>query len=199
MSSLPSYVTGFFAVLLLSSFAKILVSLNVLRFGIGLKGGGFGLVIVGAALSLSLLVMAPQIKAAGGLQNLLLEQDPSRIETWFRPFLEKNTHKDILQKFSSLRTKLEGAGAPAQADEVVPVTVLAPAFMMSELTEAFQIGFILLVPFLVIDLIVANILMVLGMTHVTQAAVAMPLKILVFFAVDGWALLSEKLVMGYIS
>ena len=197
MDLLPSYVTGFFAVLLLTSFVKIFTVLNILRFGIGLKGGGFGLVLAGCALALSLLVMGPQIERAGGLRAVLADNtDDSRLIEAFQPFLSKNAHPEVVKKFSDLSAKLHGN--PEATAASTPVQVLVPAFLISELKEAFQAGFMLLVPFLIVDLIVVNILMVLGITQMSQATVSLPLKILLFFALDGWTLLSEKLIAGYL-
>ncbi len=200
MDILPSYIAGFFAVLLLSSFVKILTTLNILRYGIGLKGGAFGLVLAGCSLALSLLVMSPCIDKAGGLDGMISGNSPAKLEENFRPFLAKHVHQDVLKKFSQLSDKLKNQPkSPADA-AVSPasITVLVPAFLISELKEAFQIGFLLLVPFLIIDLVVVNGLMVLGITQMSPAAVAFPMKILLFFAIDGWTLLSEKLVMGYL-
>jgi type III secretion protein R len=126
-----------------------------------------------------------------------------------REFLQRHSHPENVQMFEDLRTRLqatnraEAAGAKAeQADALVgelmnDVTVLTPAFMLSQLTEAFQIGFLLFVPFLVIDLVVSNVLMAMGMQMMSPVTVSMPLKLLLFVLVDGWRLIMRGLVLGY--
>ena len=203
MDSLSGYFTGFLGVLLLTSFVKILTTLNILRYGIGLKGGGFGLVVFGASIALSLLVMTPQIQQAGGVQSLLFEQSAQKIEEHFRPFLEAHTNNDIKVRFTSLALRLGGTDgqkviSPAPAPQSIPMTVLVPAFLFSQLKEAFLVGFIILIPFLVVDLLVVNVLMSLGLNQMSQTLVSLPIKLLLFFAVDGWTLISEKLVSGYL-
>jgi len=197
---LNTYISGFFAVLLLSSFVKILLTLNILRLGIGLKGGGIGLALVGCSIALSLLVMSPHLEKLGGINEVLKQDNAEKIQESFRPFLEKNSNEDVKKKFLALHEKLrEKTQSQARSEEgALNMNVLIPAFLISEMKDAFQIGFILLLPFLVVDLIVANGLMVLGITQMSPFMVSLPLKILLFFALDGWTLLSEKLVMGYL-
>jgi len=241
MDAIPPYLTGIVAVLLLSAFVKILTTLSILRYGIGLHGAGFGLVIVGVSFALSLLVMNPQLERVGGIDALLSIGQVSageggnylHLEEQFRPFLEKHTDPEIEQRFVALAKKMGskktisaipkepevpedvetmGEGVPGDGGipplavgegtsantDVVPFPVLIAAFLISELSEAFQLGFMILIPFFVVDLLVTNILLALGVTQISQAVVALPCKLLLFFAVDGWTLVSEKLISGYI-
>ncbi|NMC62793.1 MAG: hypothetical protein GYA55_06450, partial [SAR324 cluster bacterium] len=142
MSSLNTYISGFFAVLLLSSFVKILLTLNILRLGIGLKGGGMGLAMVGCSIALSLLVMSPYLEKAGGIHEILKQENAEKIQEAFRPFLEKNSNEDVKKEFLVLHEKLrEKAQSQGASEEgALPINVLIPAFLISELKDAFQIG-----------------------------------------------------------
>lgn len=195
---MPASITGIVAVLLFTAFTKILTTLNILRLAAGLKGGVFGVMITTLALALSLLVMSPQIGAAGGLDAFLTASDSTSVEKRFGPFMEKHTQPDIRDRFSKAAEKLAAPSAPEHAAKSSSFAVLAAAFIVSQLKEAFQLGLALLLPFLVIDLLVVNVLMTLGITQMPAAVVAFPFKLLLFFAVDGWTLISEKLIQGYI-
>lgn len=209
MDNLPAYLSGFVAILLLTSFVKIFTSLHILRAGIGIQGGAFGVVTVALVLALSLLVMGPQLKDFGGVEGLLAgsQKGTQHLEERFRPFLEKHANSDVRSRFAAIATKIS---PPAKDPQVSPPSgatkessesfaTLIAAFLVSQLQEAFQLGLIFLVPFIVIDLLVANVLMALGVVQISAMTVALPLKILLFFAVDGWALVAEKLISGYTS
>jgi type III secretion protein R len=208
MENLPAYISGFVAILLFSSFVKIFTSLHILRTGIGIQGGAFGIVIVALSCALSLLVMGPQLKDFGGVEALLNGTAKTvKVEEKFRPFLEKNSHTEVRQKMSALSARIaadgKGKDAPKKEDDAVAADesfpTLMASFLVSQLQEAFQLGLIFLVPFIVIDLLVTNVLMALGIVQISAAAVALPLKLLLFFAVDGWSLVAEKLIGGYLS
>ncbi|NLF25383.1 MAG: flagellar biosynthetic protein FliP [Deltaproteobacteria bacterium] len=212
MDPFSPYLAGLLTVILLSAFVKILTTLCILRYGIGLNNSGFGVVVVVFSFALTLFVMNPQLEALG-IAKLWGESKAwpaaESIEREFRPFVEKHADQKVLQRLQHISEKLKpSAKEPPQAENETPASlaqdagpqsfsVLIAAFLISELKEAFQLGFLFLVPFLVIDLLVTNILLVLGVTQLSQAVVALPLKILLFVAVDGWALVSEKLVSGY--
>jgi flagellar biosynthesis protein FliP len=207
MTDFPAWLTGLMAVLLLTAFVKIFTVLSILRYGIGL-GGGFGAVIFALSLALTVFAVSPQIESAGGLDALLgsasgATMQPA-LEKNFRPFVEKNTRAEILEKFVALAARKQATPAPADAGAPVPAlqrpafSVLVPAFLVSQLKEAFQLGFLILIPFLVIDLLVANALMLLDMKQLPQPVVALPFKILLFVAVDGWALVSSKVLGAYL-
>jgi flagellar biosynthesis protein FliP len=210
MDAFTSSLGGLAAVVLLTSFVKIFTSLHILRAGIGIRGAGFGVVIAAVSFALSLVVMGPQLQASGGLEGLLSGNPKSteRLEERFRPFLERTTDTEIRGKLSALAVKLQaGAGkpaektvqaeAPAPAPQQEPFSVLIASFLISELQAAFTLGLMFLVPFIVIDVLVANALMALGMMQISAAVVALPLKLLLFVVVDGWTLVAEKLLAGY--
>lgn len=195
------YLAGFLALLLFTSFVKIVTTLSILRFGMGLHGAGLGVAIFALGFALTLLVVSPHIEAAGGLQRVLDGKGGfDRLSQQFHPFLKKNVDSSILKRFTAIATKLHtpDRGAESQkSEDEVSFPVLLSAFLVSELQTAFQIGFIVLIPFLVIDLLVVNVLMSLSIVQISQAVVAVPLKILLFFVLDGWLLISERLLGGY--
>jgi type III secretion protein R len=205
MDTLPAYFTGIAAVLLLSSFVKILTTLSIVRYGIGLNGASFGFVVVALGFVLSLIVVNAQAPQSGGLTALMsakVASSSSELEEKFGPFLERHSQPEIKTRLTAISQKLK---TPKDNEEEAPSAarggdfpVLIAAFLLSELKEAFQLGFIILVPFLVIDLLVVNALMALGITQMSPLIVSFPLKILLFFAVDGWTLLSEKLLRAYL-
>lgn len=176
------------ALLLVSAFVKIFTTLNIARFGIGLEGAGFGLVIAALSLGLAAVVMEPYIASNTDIAHLNAEQ----MQVRFRPFLEKHTDKKIIERLA------RAAKDPAVISDKAPsFNLLVSAFLVTELKAAFQLGFLLLLPFLLIDLLVTNLIMLLGVTQISSALVSLPLKILLFFAVDGWTLVAEKLLKTY--
>jgi type III secretion protein R len=126
-----------------------------------------------------------------------------------RAFLEKHAHRNNIALFERLQAKLlkssgtekplaDVFGGDATAQQLVrDITVLAPAFMLSELVEAFQIGFIIFIPFLVIDLVVSNILLAMGMHMLSPVTISMPFKLLLFVLIDGWTLILQGVVLNY--
>lgn len=196
-------ITGVvFAALILTSFVKILTALNILRYGIGLSDAPFGLVMVGVAGALSMLVMAPAFDSAGGLDAITRGGLPV-IEKTYRPFLEKHADRKTIDRLTLIDQRLKETNATdipaidAKSPKPVSFPVLVVAFLISELTAAFTIGLLFLIPFVVIDLAAANLLMALGVTQISQHVVTLPLKLLLFIAVDGWTLVSEKLLASY--
>ena len=182
-------------VLLLSSFVRIFTSLCILRAGLGLSGG-FGIVLFGLAITLALLVAAPQLDKVGGLAKLSAAEPQNlqpKLEEAFRPFLEKNTDKEVIASVSKLEISLNHR----KTDAAPSFEAVSAAFVVSELREAFSIGLMLLIPFFVLDLVVANVLMVLNVTQLSSSVVALPLKLLLFFAVDGWSLIVARLLGSY--
>lgn len=221
MDTLAPYVSGFAGLLLFSSFIKILTTLSIVRYGVGLHDAGFGLTIFAVSLALSLLVMSPQLDAMGGVDALLAGKASKSYEKELRPFLEKHTADSTKEAFRRLvgsdRTVAavggvdakgnvaddskpkseEGASATVKDESPLSFSALAGAFLISQVQEAFGLGLALLIPFIVVDLLVANVLMVLGVVQLPVAVVSLPLKLLLFFAVDGWTLVAEKLVHSF--
>jgi type III secretion protein R len=204
------------AFLMLSSFVKIAVVFSILRSALGLQNIPPTSVITGLALILSLYVMAPTGAAMGrrllpaiqamegqtttnpsGLpRSGVLFESLDKAKEPLRAFLKRHAHPQEIRLFLRLSKKSyakAGLGAVDKDD----LTVLIPAFVISELKEAFQIGFLLFIPFLVIDILVSNILMALGMHMLSPTTISLPFKILLFVMADGWYLLTKGLIIGY--
>jgi len=204
MDGISASISGVLVVLVLSAFLKIFTSLNLLRFGLGLEGGGFGLVIAGASLALTLVVMPPEFMAAtGGIAKGFGAQSEEALEKNARPFLEKYAHTDAKERFLKIHKTIQNSNESTipevdKEERGIPFPVLMCAFVFSQLKEAFQIGLFLLIPFVLLDLIVVNVLMALGVTQMPATLVSLPLKLLLFFAVDGWTLVTDKLLKSFI-
>jgi type III secretion protein R len=201
---------------MITSFVKTSVVLALTRNAIGAPEVPPTLVVTGLAILLTLVVMAPvardawaaveaapPVVAPAGPPRTLAEQlvppeaqpaleAAARAAGPVRAFLVRHAHPADRVAFASIASRL--AGKPVADDDLL---VLAPAFVTSELQEAFAIGFLLLLPFLVLDLVVGLSLTSLGLNQVPPAAVALPLKLLLFVAIDGWRLLAEGLLRGY--
>lgn len=203
MEDLIIFFSGTLAILLLTSFIKIVTTLSILRFGLGLEGVGFGVAVLGLSLALTYFVMSPQLGRDPQIRSVVTavwQGDQAHWETVFKPFLIKHSDLDVRDRFAGIALKLavaeEGhtqAVAFDQAD-----SVLVASFLLTELRNAFQIGLLLILPFLVLDLAVTNILMCLGITQLSYQVVSLPLKLALFCAVDGWTLLADKLVSSYL-
>ncbi len=186
-------------VLMMTSFTRIIIVLSLLRQALGLQQTPPNQVLVGLALFLSMFVMRPaidQIAASAytpyGAGEISIEEAISRSGKVFHGFMTKQTRQSDLALFQSL------AKAPAFASaEDIPFSILLPAFVTSELKTAFQIGFMIFLPFLIIDLVVASTLMALGMMMLSPAIISMPFKLLLFVLVDGWALTMGSLASSF--
>jgi flagellar biosynthetic protein FliP len=185
-------------VVMATAFTRIVIVLALLRTAIGAQGVPPNPVLVGLALFLSLFVMQPVLEEAwrmglqpmsegriGELDGLAAAAEP------FRKFMAANVREADLALFLDL------AKLPAAPAAEAPFRALMPAFLVGELKRAFEIGFLLFLPFLVIDMVVASILMSLGMMMLPPSVVALPFKLIFFVLVDGWALLASSLVQGF--
>lgn len=182
---------------MITCFPFVVTVLSILRQGLGLQQAPPNMLIVSLALFLTYFVMAPVFTAAyeAGIEPLTAgEMDPAEAIAAaydpFRAFMANRVDADTLQSLSELREIAEG-------DPPGP-SVLIPAFMLSEVERAFQIGFLIFLPFLVIDLVVAAILMSMGMMMVPPAIVSLPFKLAFFVVADGWALITGALVRSYL-
>ena len=196
-------------VLLVTSFVKVLTCLSILRYGLGLRGIGFGVVVLGVSLVLSLFVVSPVIEKAGGLWSVIEGKQAlsqAALQEDFHPFLKKHASEDIHQRFKRIAVQINGVDR-AEVRELnqdvelasnQAFTVLLTSFLITELQEAFRLGIIILIPFVLIDLLVTNGLMLLGITQISHATISLPLKLLLFHGVNGWALLSEQLILEYV-
>jgi type III secretion protein R len=202
-----------FVLVMMTSFVKIAVVLSILRNAIGSPQVPPTMVVTGLAFVLSLFVMSPvgsQVYAAvestldqGAGASLTSPQAADAIvraagkaKEPVRAFLVRHAHTRERALFADLARRMR---PPAERDQVKDddLLVLTPAFVTSELKEAFSIGFLLFIPFLVIDLLVANVLLSLGMHMLSPTTLSLPFKLLLFVLVDGWALLTRGLVLGY--
>ncbi|MGP9821542.1 flagellar type III secretion system pore protein FliP [Salinarimonas sp. NSM] len=184
---------------MITSFTRIVVVLSLLRSAIGTQTAPPNGVIVSLALFLTAFVMAPTFTVAyeEGIQPLLAneitaEQAFERGIAPFRTFMLAHVRERDLELFVGL----SGDAAPQTPDDL-GLHVLVPAFMISELRRAFEIGFLLFVPFLIIDLVVASILMSVGMMMLPPVTVSLPFKLIFFVLVDGWSLVAGSLVQSY--
>jgi type III secretion protein R len=190
---------------MLTSFLKMAVVLSVTRSALGAPQIPPSSAVTGLALLLTCVVMAPvgedgwrraRAMPSGGLDETLAAVGEGAEP--LRAFLGRFARADDRQGFLDLARR---ARAPAARAEVrdTDFAVLAPAFVVSELRRAFVIGFLVFLPFLVVDLLVANVLLALGLTQLSPTTVALPFKLLLFVAVDGWKLVARGLVLGYLS
>jgi flagellar biosynthesis protein FliP len=184
---------------MVTSFTRIVVVLSLLRSAIGTQTAPPNAVIVSLALFLTAFVMAPTFTASyrAGIEPLVAgEIQPAeafdRAATPFRAFMLRHVREKDLGLFLNM-----SPGTRPQGSDEVGLQALVPAFMISELRRAFEIGFLLFVPFLIIDLLVASILMSVGMMMLPPATVALPFKLIFFVLVDGWSLVAGSLVQSY--
>jgi len=193
LTVLPSLLLG------MTAFTRIIIVLSILRQAMGTQQTPPNQVLIALALFLTFFVMQPVLTdvydqaLSPALDGTLPQQDAlKRGGEIMKGFMIENTRQNDLAMFADL------AGDTPYADtNAVPFRVLLPAFMTSELKTAFQIGFLLFLPFLVIDIVIASILMALGMMMVSPVLVALPFKLLLFVLVDGWALTLGSLAAGY--
>ncbi len=185
--------------LMMTGFTRIVIVLSLLRQALGTQSSPPNQVIVGLSLFLTLFVMGPTLDRVYNdaylpysKNTLAFEQALEKAEAPMRQFMAKQTRQSDLALFVRL-AKLP-AGTSAQA---VPLRVLVPAFVTSELKSAFQIGFMIFIPFLVIDIVVASVLMSLGMMMLSPVLVALPFKLMLFLLADGWNLLIGSLAASF--
>lgn len=186
-------------VIMTTSFVRIVVVLSLLRTALGLQQSPPNVVLVSLALFLSAIVMAPTWQDAydSGIRPLMDQQMelPQAFDAASEPvktfMLSQVSASDL-----GLFTRLSRIEAPTEAQDL-PLRVVTPAFMISELKRAFEIGFLLFVPFLVIDLVVASVLMSMGMMMLPPVVVSLPFKLIFFVLVDGWRLVAGSLVESF--
>jgi flagellar biosynthetic protein FliP len=186
-------------IIMMTSFVRIVVVLSLLRTAMGLQQSPPNSVIVSLAMFLTLFVMTPTLTDAyhQGIQPLMnnqvtTEQGFTQALVPMKKFMLAHVRDADLKLFNDMaHTKL--TNDPAQ----VAVTTLAPAFMLSELKRAFEIGFLIFVPFLIIDMAVASILMSMGMMMLPPVIISLPFKLIFFVLVDGWRLIAGSLVQSY--
>jgi len=192
-----------------TAFVKISTVLQIVRSAIGAQSVPSNTVIMALATALTLIAMAPvgqrildramplvNNRTAKDDTTALIEKGIDAVREPMRDFLKNNASEKERGRFLVVA---KNARTEAERAKVGPddLSVLVPAFVVTELTEAFAIGFLVFLPFLVIDLVVANVLLALGMQMLNPTQVSLPFKLLLFVAIDGWGLLAQALVSGY--
>lgn len=194
-----------FLLALITSFAKLVIVGGLLRQALGLQQVPPTTVLTGLAMIMTFHVMAPVVDraltAATTTEGRIDYEQLLPVATAaISGFLELNTDGDERQLIAELTVRQGRAEPTAESLQQAIVrllTVQAPAFLLTELAEAFLIGFILFVPFVVIDLVIANVLLAMGMSMLTPTTISVPVKLMVFVFADGWRLLFEQLLSGY--
>jgi flagellar biosynthetic protein FliP len=186
-------------ILMMTSFTRILVVFSILRQAMGLQQSPPNQVLIGLALFLSLFVMSPTLEkvnanaiAPYSAGQMSADVAISAAGKGFHSFMIRQTRRTDLAMFADM-----AKGPRFERPEDVPFSILLPAYVTSELKTAFQIGFMLYLPFLVIDLVVSAVLMSLGMMMMSPAMISLPFKLLLFVLVDGWALLMGSLAASF--
>jgi len=185
-------------VLLMTCFSRIVIVLSFVRNALTLQGAPANQVIIGLSLFLTYFVMEPvwskiQVNALQPYmeKRITSAQAVEEASKPIRSFMLRQTRAKDVELFVEL------AKIPPTAPEAMPLRVVIPAFIISELRTAFQMGFLIFVPFILIDIVVATVLMSMGMMMMPPATIALPLKILLFVLVDGWSLIVRSLLMSF--
>lgn len=194
LSLLPAFI------LMMTSFTRIIVVLSILRQAIGLQQSPSNQILIGVSLFLSMYIMSPVFDEVNtrALQPYLHESMSSidainQAKEPMREFMLSQTRVKDLESF----VRIAGHEGRYEDPADVPITILIPAFVTSELKTAFQIGFMLFIPFLIIDLVVASILMAMGMMMLSPMIVSLPFKLMLFVLVDGWNLVFGTLATSF--
>lgn len=188
--------------IMVTSFTRFVIVFSILRTGLGLQSTPANIILISLALFMTFYVMSPVFDRAwqNGLQPLLNnqiseEQALGEIVDPFRTFMLENTRDEDLNLFTDLARE---RGQEVVVNEQIDLRILIPAFMISEIRRGFEIGFLVVLPFLVIDLIVATIIMAMGMMMLPPSVISLPFKILFFVMIDGWNLLVGSLVRSFV-
>lgn len=187
--------------IMVTSFPRFVISFSILRSGMGLASTPSNMILISMAMFMTFYVMAPTFDQAwkDGVQPLLAneinEQEAVvRIAEPFRTFMTQNTRDKDIKLFVDIARE---RGQEVLTESRIDYRVLVPAFMLSEIRRGFEIGFLIILPFLVIDLIVATITMAMGMMMLPPTSISLPFKILFFVLIDGWNLLVGSLVRSF--
>ncbi len=185
-----------------TSFTRFVIAFSILRMGIGLQTTPANLILISLALFMTFHVMAPTFDKAwnDGMKPLMADeiteaQAMERIADPFRDFMVRNVRDKDVALFMDLAREQDPS---VDQSEKIALRVIVPAFMISEIRRGFEIGFLILVPFLVIDLVVATITMAMGMMMLPPTVVALPFKILFFILIDGWNLLVGSMMRSFL-
>lgn len=193
--------------IMVTSFTRFVIAFSFLRSGLGLQSTPANLVLISLSLFMTFYVMAPTFDKAWETgvkpltENAITEEEAfTRITDPFRDFMMSQVRPEDLKLFNDLAASRFGAEQPPVSEDAEArpdLRVLIPAFMISELRRAFEIGFLIILPFLVIDMVVATLTMSMGMMMMPPAIIALPFKILFFVLMDGWNLVVSGLVRSF--
>jgi len=192
LSLAPSFI------LLTTCFTRIVIVLSFVRTALQLQAAPANQIVVGLALFMTFFIMSPVWDAINRdaiapyrASQITSEEALSRASGHIRGFMLKQARAKDVELFVAL------ARMPATTPDLLPLRVVVPGFIISELRTAFQMGFLILVPFILIDVVVSTVLMSMGMMMLPPATIAMPIKILLFVLVDGWALIVRSLIISF--
>lgn len=188
------------ALIMMTAFTRIIIVLAILRQAIGLQQSPSNQIMLGMALFLTLFIMTPTLDRINevALQPYLNDELTSyqaveAASVPVRDFMLAQTREDDI----ALYVKLAGKEGQIESLETLPFTILMPAFVTSELKTAFQIGFMLFIPFLIVDMVVASVLMAMGMMMLSPIIISLPFKIMLFVMVDGWSMIMATLAASF--
>ncbi|RIL09918.1 MAG: hypothetical protein DCC75_05465, partial [Proteobacteria bacterium] len=178
MDPLSTWLASLLVVLLFSAFIKIYTTLSILRFGLSLQGAGFGLIFLLLSIALTGLVAGPELDKVGGIGGLLKPNsvNSQALMEEYKPVLRKQANPELSAKLEDLLSKRnQSANDPQQKQPKDDTALLLVSFLLTELKEALELGLIIIIPFLIVDLLIANLLMVLGITQMPVLIIALPL------------------------
>ncbi|MFT6913986.1 MAG: flagellar biosynthetic protein FliP [Motiliproteus sp.] len=186
-------------IMMMTSFTRIIIVFAILRQALGLQSTPSNQIMVGLALFLTFFIMTPVLERVNAeAVQPYLNEELTTLETLeaavqpFHSFMLRQTRENDVALF----VRISGRG-PFQSPEDLPLSILVPAFVTSELKTAFQIGFMLYIPFLIIDMVVASVLMAMGMMMLSPVIISLPFKIMLFVLVDGWAMVIGTLAASF--
>lgn len=187
-----------FAFTCMTSFLRYVIVFSLLKQALGTQQVPPAIVLVGLSIILTIYTMAPVFEQMYQMGSVPYKQTGSMVEAIaegakpLKEYMMKNTRETDLQFFISLQKQ-----TPPETPDEITLWQVAPAFIISELKTGFEIGFIIFVPFLVLDLIVANVLLALGMMMLSPTIISLPFKLLIFIAVDGWSMIVHGMVKSF--
>jgi flagellar biosynthetic protein FliP len=187
------------AVMTMTSFTRIIIVFSIVRQAMGLQQSPSNQILIGLALFLTFFIMTPVLEKihSDALMPYMNEEITSlealkRAEVPMKDFMLAQTREDDIALFVRISGKTDITGPDS-----IPLTILIPAFITSELKTAFQIGFMIFIPFLILDMVVASVLMAMGMMMLSPIIISLPFKIMLFVLVDGWALVIGTLASSF--
>ena len=187
-----------FAFTCMTSFLRYVIVFSLLKQALGTQQVPPAIVLVGLSIILTIYTMAPVFEQMYQMGSIPYKKTGSMVEAIaegskpLKEYMMKNTRETDLQFFISLQRQ-----TPPETPDEITLWQVAPAFIISELKTGFEIGFIIFVPFLVLDLIVANVLLALGMMMLSPTIISLPFKLLIFIAVDGWSMIVHGMVKSF--